>query len=107
MPGFLLSEDSIVTCTHMGVATPMSVLPCVLVMGAPAVGMLAPWGIVGCTLPPPPVANGPCVTAMFSSASLCLNSFGVPLLLDSSVALCAPSGTLLLIGETQMQVAGI
>ena len=74
MPGFLLSEDSIVTCMHMGDATPMMVLPGVLLLGAAAIGIDTSWGIVGCTLPPPTVANGPCATAMFSSASLCVTS---------------------------------
>lgn len=107
MPGFLLSLASMVTCSHLGKATPMSVLPSVLVMGAPAVGVTSPYGIVGCTLPPPTVANGPCVTAMFTTASLCVTSFAVPLLLQDGVAVCVPSGTPLLIGASQTQVFGM
>lgn len=107
MPGFLLSDDSIVTCSHLGQATPMEVLPSVLLAGAPAVGILSPYGIVGCTLPPPPAANGPCVTALFQTASLCVSSFGVPLLLSDSTALCAPSATPLIVAETQLAVAGM
>lgn len=107
MPGFLLSVDAIVNCLHLGVATPMTVLPSVLLTGAPAIGVLSPWGIVGCTLPPPTVANGPCVTAMFSNPAMCVTSFGVPLLLNDSQAICAPSGTPLIISETQLQVAGM
>lgn len=107
MPGFFISEDSIVTCSHLGDATPMEVLPSVLLLGAPAVGISSPYGVVGCTLPPPIVANGPCVSGMFLTPSLCVFSFGVPLVLNTSESICAPGGTPLIVAETQLQVAGM
>ena len=107
MPGFLLHLNAVVTCAHLGQATPMSVLPNVLAMGQPAVGIAAPYGIVGCILPPPIVANGPCVTANFMTSATRVFSFGVPLLLQDSQAICAPSGTPLLILATQTRVFGM
>jgi hypothetical protein len=107
MPGFLLHLNAGVTCAHAGKATPMSVVPNVLVMGQSIVIKTPPWGIVGCALPPPPAANGPCVTAMFQSSALRVRSYGFPVLLQDSQAICAPSGTPLLITATQTRVFGI
>jgi len=69
MPGFVVNTSSMVTCAHQGKALPSSVVPTVLIMGSPVVTMPGPWQIAGCALPPPPAANGPCVTAMFSTWS--------------------------------------
>jgi hypothetical protein len=106
MPGFLLHLNATVTCSHAGKATPMSVVPNVLVMGQPIVVRTSPWGVAGCALPPPPAANGPCVTAMFQTSALRVTSQGMPVLLQDSQALCAPSGTPLLIMVTQTRVLG-
>jgi hypothetical protein len=107
MPGFLLHLNAAVTCAHAGTATPMATIPNVLVMGQPVVVQTVPYGIVGCTLPPPIVANGPCVTAAWLSGSLCVFAYGNPVLLQDSQALCAPSGTPLLILGTQVAVFGM
>ena len=107
MPGFLLHLNAGVTCSHAGKATPTQVVPNVLVMGQPIVTRIAPWGIVGCTLPPPIVANGPCVTAMFMSSATRVTSYGAPVLLQDSQAICAPTGTPLLITATQTRVFGM
>jgi hypothetical protein len=107
MPGFLLHLNAGVTCSHGGKATPMSFIPKVLVMGQPIAVKPVPWGIVGCTLPPPIVANGPCVTAMFQTAALRVKSFGIPVLLQDSQAVCAPTGTPVLITVTQTRVFGM
>lgn len=55
-------------CAHGGMAMPMTTVPNVLVMGQP-ISVTVPYGIVGCALPPPIAANGPCVTAMWISSS--------------------------------------
>ncbi len=107
MPGFLLHQGANVTCTHQGKATPMSVVPNVRVSGQSIVVSTPPWGIVGCTLPTPPTANGPCATAKFLTWALRVTSYGMPVLLQDSQALCAPSGTPLLITATQTLVFGM
>ena len=107
MPGFLLHLNAAVTCAHVGKATPTAVVPNVLVSGQSIVVRTTPWAVTGCTLPPPPAANGPCVTAMFQSSAARVTSYGVPVLLQDSVAVCAPSGTPLVITGSQMRVSGI
>ena len=71
MPGFLLSVLSQVQCIHVGQAKPIVPNPRVLVSGQPTVLMTSPYVIAGCTLPPPPAANGPCVTAQWTEQVLC------------------------------------
>jgi hypothetical protein len=107
MPGFLVHQNAAVTCAHTGKATPPAVIPNVLVMGQPIVVRGAPWTIVGCTLPPPPAANGPCATAMFQTSAVRVRAYGFPVLLQDSQALCAPSGTPLIIWATQTRVFGM
>jgi hypothetical protein len=93
MPGFILHFNATVLCAHGGKATPASLQPKVLVSTQPIALAGAPWVVAGCPLPPPPGANGPCVTAQFATASLRVKSFGVPLLLFDSQATCVPTGT--------------
>ena len=107
MPGFLLSVLSQVQCLHAGQAKPVVPNPRVLVSGQPTVLMTSPYVVAGCTLPPPPAANGPCVTAQFTVGTVRVLSNGQPLLVQSSQALCVPSGTPLLIVATQPRVSAL
>ena len=107
MPGFLLHFGAQVKCMHAGLATPTVPNPRVTVTGQPTVTAAAPYGVVGCTLPPPPGANGPCVTAQWMTAATRLTSNGQPLLLLDSQAICAPTGTPLLILMTQTRATGM
>lgn len=107
MPGFLLHVGAQVLCAHAGQATPTTPNPRVLVSGQPTVLMTAPYVVAGCTLPPPPTANGPCVTAQWVSGSTRVFSNGQPLLVLSSQAVCAPTGTPLMIVATQARVSAM
>jgi hypothetical protein len=107
MPGFLLHVGATVLCSHAGQAQPTAPNPRVLVNGMPTVTLPAPYVVAGCALPPPPAANGPCVTAQFVTAATRVFSNGQPLLLLDSQAICAPTGTPLLIAVTQTRVTGI
>lgn len=107
MPGFLLHQGATVLCSHVGQAQPTVVNPRVTVNGAPTVALTAPYVVAGCTLPPPPTANGPCVTAQFITAATRVTSNGQPLLLLDSQSICTPTGTPLLITLTQTRVTGI
>ena len=107
MPGFLLHVGATVMCSHGGQAQPSVPNPRVTVMGMPTVAMTSPYLVAGCTFPPPPAANGPCVTAQFVSSAVRITSNGQPLLLLDSQALCAPTGTPLLITVTQTRVTGM
>jgi len=107
MPGFLLHVGAQVLCSHGGQAQPTVPVPRVTVSGQPVTAMGGPYVVAGCALPPPPVANGPCLTAQFitSAARVLVNS--LPVLLLDSQALCTPTGTPLMIVQTQTRVTGI
>ena len=107
MPGFLLHLGATVLCAHGGQAQPTTVNPRVLVNGQPIVTLPTPYVVSGCALPPPPAANGPCVTAQFMTAATRITSNGQPVLLLDSQAICAPTGTPLLIVMTQTRVSGM
>jgi hypothetical protein len=107
MPGFLLHLGATVLCSHGGQAQPTVVNPRVLVNGQPTVTLASTYVVAGCPLPPPSAANGPCVTAQFVTAATRLTSNGQPLLLLDSQAICAPTGTPLMIVATQTRVTGM
>lgn len=107
MPGFLLHQGAIVLCSHAGQAQPTAPNPRVLVNGMPTVTLPTQYVIAGCALPPPPAANGPCVTAQFITSAVRVTSNGLPLLLLDSQAICVPTGTPLIITMTQTRVSGI
>ena len=107
MPGFLVHVGATVLCSHGGQAQPTAPNPRVLVNGMPTVLMTPPYVVAGCALPPPPAANGPCVTAMWSSGTTRVLSNGQPLVVQSSTATCAPTGTPLIITVTQTRVSAM
>jgi len=107
MPGPLLHIGAAVMCAHAGQAQPTTPNPRVLVSGQPIVTIASPYVVAGCTLPPPPAANGPCVTAQFVSSATRILSNGQPVLLMDGQAICAPTGTPLIITYTQIRVTGM
>jgi hypothetical protein len=107
MPGFLVHVGAQVLCSHAGQAQPTVPNPRVLVSAQPTVLMTSPYLVAGCTLPPPPAANGPCVTAQWLSGTMRVTSNGQPLLVQSSQAICAPTGTPLMIVVTQIRVSAM
>ncbi len=107
MPGFLLHVGAKVTCAHSGQAAPTAPNPHVLVSGMATVIVTTPYKVTGCTLPSPPAANGPCVTALWTTGTTHVLSNGLPLLVVSSQAKCAPTGTPLIITVTQTHVSAI
>jgi hypothetical protein len=104
MPGFLLHQGATVLCLHAGQAQPTVPNPRVMVSSMPTVTLSATYVVAGCALPPPPAANGPCVTAQFVVGSTRVLSQGQPLLLLDSQAICVPTGTPLMTVVTQTRV---
>jgi len=102
----MLHLGATVLCTHGGQAQPVVTNPRVTVSGQPIVMQPGSYLIAGCALPPPPAANGPCVTAMWVTSALRVTSGGVPVLLMDSQAICAPTGTPLNIVLTQLRAKG-
>jgi len=107
MPGFLVHVGAQVQCAHAGQAQPTVPNPRVLVSAQPTVLMTSPYVVAGCTFPPPPTANGPCVTAQWLSGTTRVLSNGQPLLVQSSQGICAPTGTPLIIAATQTRVTAM
>ncbi|MEM6353896.1 MAG: PAAR-like protein [Cyanobacteria bacterium P01_D01_bin.14] len=107
MPGYLLHGGATVVCLHTGQAQPLATNPRVKVNGQPIVTQTTGYTIAGCTLPPPTAANGPCATAQWMSAATRVKANGVPVLLQDSQAICAPTGTSLNVVMTQTRVRGI
>lgn len=107
MPGFLVQVGAQALCLHAGQAQPTVPNPRVTVSGQPTVLMTSPYVVAGCTFPPPPAGNGPCVTAQWLSGTTRVLSNGQPLLVQSSQAICAPTGTPLLIVVTQTRASAI
>ena len=105
MPGFLLHAGATVLCTHAGQALPTVPNPRVLVSGQSVTTQPNPYTVAGCPFVPPP-GNGPCVTAQWVVGALRVLAGGQPVLLQSSVAVCAPTGTPLNILLTQTRVQG-
>lgn len=107
MPGFLLHMGATVLCAHAGQAQPTAPNPRVKVGGQPIVTLPTVYTVAGCTLPPPPAANGPCVTAQFVMGATRVLAGSQPVLLQDSQAICVPTGTPLTIAVTQVRVKGM
>lgn len=104
MPGFMLHQGATVLCLHGGQAQPTVPNPRVKVSGQPIVTQTTLHTISGCALPPPPNGNGPCLTAQWISAATRVRAGGVPVLLQTSQAVCTPSGTGVTVVTTQTRV---
>ncbi|MGG6266451.1 hypothetical protein [Leptolyngbya sp. AN10] len=107
MPGFLLNMGSTVICAHGGQAQSTAPVPRVRVMGLPVTVQPPPYVIAGCTNPPPLAGVGPCITGIWVVAALRVKAMGMPVLLQDSQAVCAPTGTPLTVVLTQIRVRGI
>jgi hypothetical protein len=106
MPGLLVQVGAQVMCAHGGQATPTVPNPRVMLNGTPSVLVTSPYLVAGCAFPPPPAANGPCVSGVWLTGTMRVLSNGQPLLCQSSTSLCAPTGTPMIIAVTQTRVLG-
>lgn len=102
MPGFVLDQSATVLCLHGGQAQPVATNPRVKAGGAPVATQPGPYVVSGCSLPTN--AGGPCVSAQWVTGALRVRAGGQPLLLQDSVAVCAPTGTGLNVVLTQVRV---
>lgn len=107
MPGYLIHEGATVWCAHAGQARPLLPSPRVRVAGQQVATVSAAYTISGCTLPPPPNGNGPCLTAQWCSWATRVRVGGEPVLLGDSQAVCAPTGASVNVVRTQTRVRGI
>jgi hypothetical protein len=89
MPGFLLHSGATVLCSHGGQTQPTAPFARVRVSGQPVTTQTATYMVVGC---PYASAPGPCVTVQWLTAAVRVRAGGMPVLLQDSVGLCAPTG---------------
>lgn len=104
MGAFILHQGATVTCLHGGQATPAMTDLRVSVSGQKVTVQPLPYTVAGCALPPPTAGNGPCVSASWTMAALRVKASGKPVLIASSQATCAPTGTGLIVVAQQMRV---
>jgi hypothetical protein len=71
-------------------------------MGQPIVTQVAPYTVAGCAQPPP--VGPPCVSAQWVMGALRVRSLGQPVVLQSSPAVCLPTGTPLTVVVAQLRV---
>ena len=107
MPGPLVQFGAQILCSHAGQATATVSNPRVTLSGAPSLSLSTPMVIAGCTLPPPSAANGPCVTGQWLTGTTRVLSNGLPLVVQSSSSICAPSGTPMMIVAAQPRVTAL
>jgi hypothetical protein len=105
MPGQVLTVGAVVVCAHGGLVQSAAPEPRVRVSGGPVLTTAAAFTVTGCPVPPPPVATGPCVSALWVSSAIQVRSRGVPLLLSDSLAMCIPSGAQVTVVATQTRVS--
>lgn len=104
MPGFLLHSGATVLCSHGGQAQPTAPSPRVRVSGQPVTTQPIPYVVAGCPFTSSP---GPCVTVQWLTAALRVRAGGMPVLLQDSVGLCAPTGVPATAVAVQARVRGM
>jgi len=106
MPGFILHVGATVTCMHGGQSQPTAPFARVLVSGQPVTTLGPPYAVAGC----PFVTGGvptPCVIAQWTVGATRVFANGMPVLVQSSQAICAPNGTPVVVGAVQTRVTAI
>lgn len=88
----VVTMGSTVLCSHGGKVT-LVPMPRVKANGQPVVLISTPGVVGGCAFPPPPVANGPCVSVTFVTGSVRVLVMGQPIVTQASVSVAAPTGT--------------
>lgn len=106
MTGTLLHINAIVFCEHTGQAMPVMAVPQVMVSGNPVVTQMDSYTVTGCQNPT--LTNGApaCATAQWSTAATKVFANKIPVLLSTSQATCIPTGTGLIVVNTQTFVKG-
>jgi hypothetical protein len=105
MPGMLIQQGAVVMCAHGAPAMPTVPNPSVTLTGAPSCTLPEPWTVTGC--PAAAALMPPCVIATWMVGTTRVTSFGQPLLVQSGVSLCTPSGLPLLPVVTQLRVSAM
>ena len=105
MPGPIVHLGATVICAHGGQATPTMPFPRVVLSGQPVATLAAPYVVAGC--PFPPASGGPCVTAQWVVGATRVTAGGSPVVVQSGVAICAPTGVPLTVLVAQTRVTAL
>lgn len=105
MAGLLIQQGAIVNCAHGAPALPTVPNPSVTFSGMPSCVLPTPWMVTGC--PAAAALLPPCVTATWTLGTTRVTSFGQPLLVQSGISVCVPSGLPLLPLVTQLRVSAL
>jgi len=87
---------------HAGQAQPTSPFPRVLVSGQPVVTLATPYVVAGCALSSIP--SPPCVSGQWVVGATRVLAGGVPVIVQTSQAVCVASGQGLIVITTQPRV---
>lgn len=101
MAGFAVDEGAIVQCVHGGQAQPVSTSARVLVSGLPLATAATTYLIADCPLAGP----GRCVSAQWLVGARRVLVQGVPVVMRGDQAVCAPTGSGLVVVATQQRVS--
>lgn len=88
----ILHMGATVLCSHGGQAMPTVPSARLTVSGMAAATVAAPYAVAGCPFVPPG-GNGPCITGQWIVGAVRATSEGQPLVIQSGVSICAPTGT--------------
>jgi hypothetical protein len=87
---------------HAGPAQPTAPFPRVSVSGQPIVTLAAPYVVTGCALAS--TSTPPCVSAQWVVGATRVLAGGVPVIIQTSQAVCVPTGQGLIVITTQPRV---
>ncbi|MET8336028.1 hypothetical protein ABZV14_27865 [Streptosporangium canum] len=93
MPGPIVHLGAVVTCSHGGVATPLTPNPRVLVSGQPVVTVGTPYAVTGCSLTPSGVF---CASGQWVAGAARVLVMGMPVALQAGASVCVSTGMPLL-----------
>ena len=102
MPGLVVHFGATVKCMHGGLAQPLVLSPRVLVNGQHVVTMSTPYDVTACGLAS--TSTPPCLTAQWTTGATRVFANGSPVIIQTSQAVCAPTGQGLVVLTTQPRV---
>ena len=102
MPAPIVHHGAMVTCLHQGLAQPTVLSPRVKVSGQLVVTLATPYVVSGCSLAT--TSTPPCVSAQWTTGATRVRADGRPVIIQTSQAVCAPTGQGLSVTSVQTKV---
>jgi hypothetical protein len=99
----IVHYGAMVTCFHQGLAQPTVLSPRVQVSGQLVVTLATPYTVAGCALST--TSTPPCVSAQWVTGAARVLAGGNPVIIQTSQAVCAPTGQGLRVSNSQTRVS--